>query len=326
MPKMSDIDRYIQAATRDNTRRSYRSAIEHYEVQWGGFLPATADAIVNYLVAYAALLATSTLRQRLAALAQWHIDQGFPDPTKTPQVKKVLRGIQVIHLSIEKRAKPLQIGQLDLWFIQQLHHARAQNNQTEILRCLGDRALVLLGFWRGFRGDELQRLQIEHVTLFPGEGMTMFLTQTKTDRQSVGTLVKAPVLARLCPVTAYQDWIESSQLTEGPVFRAINRWGTISQKGMNTLSFIQVLRSVLARAGIVEVESYSGHSLRRGFATWANANGWDVKALMEYVGWKDIKSAMRYIDGADTYAQYRINNALAQSLTLDTTPKIAVTD
>ncbi|MDU8614428.1 hypothetical protein RYA95_15045 [Pseudomonas syringae pv. actinidiae] len=29
---MNDVDRYIDAATRDNTRRSYRAAIEHFEV------------------------------------------------------------------------------------------------------------------------------------------------------------------------------------------------------------------------------------------------------------------------------------------------------
>ncbi|EPM80979.1 cointegrate resolution protein S, partial [Pseudomonas syringae pv. actinidiae ICMP 18804] len=38
---MNDVDRYIDAATRDSTRRSYRAAIEHFEVTWGGFLPAT---------------------------------------------------------------------------------------------------------------------------------------------------------------------------------------------------------------------------------------------------------------------------------------------
>lgn len=32
---MSDVERYIEAATRDNTRRSYQAAIEHFEVDWG---------------------------------------------------------------------------------------------------------------------------------------------------------------------------------------------------------------------------------------------------------------------------------------------------
>ncbi len=38
---MTDIERYLRAATRDNTRRSYQAAIEHFESHWGGFLPAT---------------------------------------------------------------------------------------------------------------------------------------------------------------------------------------------------------------------------------------------------------------------------------------------
>lgn len=97
MAIMAELDDYIHAATRDNTRKSYQAAVRHYEVEWGGFLPATADSIARYLADHAETLAVSTLRQRLAALAQWHIDQGFPDPTKAPIVKKVLRGIQKLH-------------------------------------------------------------------------------------------------------------------------------------------------------------------------------------------------------------------------------------
>ena len=37
---MSNLDRYLHAAT-ENTRRSYQSAIEHFEAHWGGRLPAT---------------------------------------------------------------------------------------------------------------------------------------------------------------------------------------------------------------------------------------------------------------------------------------------
>ncbi|HEN8706916.1 hypothetical protein NP554_28350 [Pseudomonas asiatica] len=79
-----EIERYLQAGTRANTRRSYQQALEHFEVTWGGFLPATSDAIVRYLVDHAATLSSNTFKLRLAALAQWHVSQGFPDPTKTP--------------------------------------------------------------------------------------------------------------------------------------------------------------------------------------------------------------------------------------------------
>ncbi|MFU0418270.1 Tn3 family resolvase, partial [Acinetobacter baumannii] len=94
---MPDIDRYLEAATRDNTRRSYQSAIRHFEVEWGGFLPASADSIARYLADHAQTLAINTLRQRLAAIGQWHVSQGFPDPTRAPHVRKVLKGIQALH-------------------------------------------------------------------------------------------------------------------------------------------------------------------------------------------------------------------------------------
>ena len=55
-----EIDDYLHAATRDNTRRSYRSAVRHFEVEWGGFLPATADSLVRYLADHAGKLAHNT--------------------------------------------------------------------------------------------------------------------------------------------------------------------------------------------------------------------------------------------------------------------------
>lgn len=97
-----EIERYLQAGTRPNTRRSYRQALEHFEVAWGGFLPATSDAIVRYLVDHAATLSSNTLKLRLAALAQWHVSQGFPDPTKTPLVRQILKGIRTLHPKPEK--------------------------------------------------------------------------------------------------------------------------------------------------------------------------------------------------------------------------------
>lgn len=35
---------------RDNTRKSYLTTIEHFEVSLGGFLPATANSVARYLV------------------------------------------------------------------------------------------------------------------------------------------------------------------------------------------------------------------------------------------------------------------------------------
>lgn len=313
---MTELDRYLAAATRDNTRRSYQAAIAHFEVIWGGFLPATATSIAHYLADHAEVLAVSTLRQRLAALAQWHLNQGFPDPTKAPLVRKVFKGIRELHPNVEKQARPLQVEQLeqlDHWLSETIDHAAQAHQEATVLQLARDRALIRLGFWRGLRSDELCRLQIEHIVLSPGEGMTLYLPRTKNDRQNLGRTYKAPALQRLCPVEACQDWLDASRLTAGPLFRRVDRWSRIGEQGLHPNSIIPLLRSLFAKAGLPDPDAYSSHSLRRGFATWANANGWDLKTLMAYVGWKDVKSAMRYIDATDPFASQRVPSTRLQN-------------
>jgi len=118
-------------------------------------------------------------------------------------------------------------------------------------------------------------------------------------------------LLRLCPVQAYIEWINSAALVRGPVFRGINRWGRLSEQGLHANSVIALLRQALERAGIAG-EHYTSHSLRRGFATWAHRSGWDLKSLMSYVGWKDMQSAMRYVEANPFMGMARIGEKPVQ--------------
>jgi len=311
---VSSVKQYLEAATRANTERAYAGAIRHFEVEWGGHLPATAEQVARYLAAYAGQLALNTLRHRLAALAQWHQVHGFVDPTRAPVVRQVLKGIQTLHPSVEKRATPLQLtllAQVTTWLEDAAAAAQSRGDRAAELRHLRDRALLLLGFWRGFRGDELTRLQVNHLRLVPGEGMTCFLPHSKSDRQHAGATYKVPALSRWCPVAATMTWVAAAALHEGPLFRAVNQWGGIAAAPLHPNSLVPLLRRIFREAGLSSPNDYSGHSLRRGFAGWANANGWDVKALMEYVGWRDVHSAMRYLDGADPFARQRIEASLS---------------
>jgi integrase len=175
-----------------------------------------------------------------------------------------------------------------------------------MLRSRRDIALVLIGFWRGFRGDELSRLQVEHTQAQAGLGITFYLPHSKGDRQHRGTTFRTPALKKLCPVQAYINWITVAGIVQGPVFRKLDRWGHLADEGLNANSLIPLLRRIFNRAGVAG-DLYTSHSLRRGFATWAAVNGWDIKALMTYVGWKDMKSAMRYIDTGDSFGALAIS-------------------
>lgn len=313
------VEDYLQAGTRANTQRSYQQAIEHFELTWGGFLPATSDAIARYLADFGGSLSANTLKLRLAALAQWHISQGFPDPTKAPMVRQVLRGIRTLHPRPERQAEPIQLTELErcsVWLEEQASLAISDGSAARLLRATRDRALMLLGFWRAFRSDELCRLQVEHIQAKAGEGMLLFLPWSKSDRESKGQTYRAPALKRLCPVQAYVDWIALAGLHGGPAFRAIDRWGHLSDVALHVNSVIPLMRSILKQAGL-EAQLYSSHSLRRGFATWAMHNGWDQKALMGYVGWRDAKSALRYVDSEPQFPnQLGANNEKVEAGTL----------
>lgn len=321
---MNRVDLYLDAAERPNTRRSYLSAIRHYEVEWGGLLPATIDAVARYLSDHADSLSLNTLKHRLAALAHWHQEHGFADPTKASKVRQVLKGIRTLHPAQEKRAKPLEIDQL-----QQLCDWLARD--TAAVGCLDaaavgcldapavalrrtrDRALVLLGFWRGFRADELTSLRIENIEIAPGEGMTCFLPRSKGDRQLDGRYYACPALSRLCPVEAVEDWLAVSGLQEGPLFRKIDRWGHVADANLTPGSIIPLLRRLLADAGVTDAEAFSSHSLRRGFAMWAGTSGWDLRELMTYVGWRDMKTALRYLDSVSVGLKERFERGLERT-------------
>lgn len=299
---MSDTtERYLAAARRESTSRRYRAALEHYELVWGGLLPASSETLVRYLAESAHALSSSTLRTHLAALARWHQRHGFVDPTKAPKVREVLRGIQALHPRTPQQAEPLPLLELErcvAWLGAQ------EGEESELLRCRRDRALILLGFWRAFRSDDLSHLRVELLERPSAEGMYLLLPSSKTDRSNRGRRLFVPALKRLCPVQACNDWLAVAGLTEGPLFRGLDRWGHLSVEGLHPYSVPRILRRALARSG-VDAAPFSGHSLRRGFATWASRNGWSPKALMDYVGWRDISSAMRYVEPDLPFGEWR---------------------
>lgn len=299
----SSTERYLNAARRESTTRRYAQALTHFEGEWGGFLPASSESVVRYLAEHAELLSVGTLRTHLAALAHWHKQHGFFDPTKDPRVRDVLRGIQAEHPRPVSQAAALTLTALEAC-ITALDLAAASEDPGTRLRAHRDRALILMGFWRAFRSDDLCRLRIEHITLRSGQDLELFLSTGKTDREHQGRTVSVPALKRLCPVQAYEDWLAISGVEHGPVFRAIDRWGHLGAQGLNANSVSRLLRMAFARNGL-EGESLSGHSLRRGFATWASRNNWGTKALMDYVGWRDVHSALRYIDVDEAFGDLR---------------------
>ncbi|MCF5371243.1 tyrosine-type recombinase/integrase [Pseudomonas syringae] len=288
---------YREAGKSENTQQSYKNAVNHFRFTWGGQLPATTESVCNYLSTFAQEYKVSTLRQRLAALSKWHKSQGFPDPTGETPVKETMRGIAKLHQERQKQAYPLTFKHLvaicDALEAQKIDSIRTAD-RGEILRTHRDLALILVGFWQGFRSDELSRIVAENIVAHRDQGMTIFLPFSKTDKDARGKKYELPVLLAYCPTTAYLNWLQVANITSGPVFKAINRWGRLAKVGINKKSIEQILNRV--SDGLFPGEPrFTTHSLRRGFADWAVNENWDANTLMQHVGWRSLESARKYM-------------------------------
>lgn len=98
------------------------------------------------------------------------------------------------------------------------------------------------------------------------------------------------------------------------MYPAIDMWGNVSDSAMQPQAVIPLLRRILEDAGVDAASAYSSHSMRRGFANWATSSGWDVKELMEHVGWRDVGTAMRYIDASQDRFKAKFEQGLAKSV------------
>jgi integrase len=290
---------FLAAATSDNTRRTYRSAIRHY-MNWGGNLPADEAAIIRYLMAYADSLNPRTLALRLTALSQWHIHQGFTDAASTPTVRKTLAGIERVHGRPKKKAKALPLEDLE----RIVAHLSALDTQ----KARRDNALLQIGFFGGYRRSELVSLQVEHIAWEP-EGIVITLPRSKTDQRGEGIVKAVPFGDKhCCPPSALRAWLSAAGIASGPLFRTISRKDEVSPVPLHDASVNAILAAAAQAAGLDYVPDLSSHSLRRGMATSAHRAGAGFRDIKRQGGWRHDGTVLGYIEEAGLFEE---NAALA---------------
>ncbi len=278
---------YIHAATADNTRKAYRADIQHFE-RWGGCLPATGDVIVEYLQVHAASLNPKTLSRRLTALKNWHVYQGFSDPTQDHLVRKTLKGITNTHGKPANKAAPLSP--------EDLQRIVAYLESDDSITAWRDSALLQLGYFGAFRRSEIINIAFEHITRSK-HGIEILLPRSKTDQAGVGQYCAVPYGHKnLCPVRSLDVWLDKAKITSGPLFRRIDRWGVIGLTALTPLALTQIIKRRASQCGLTNADAYSSHSLRRGLASSASQKGASLKAIMQQGRWRHISTVLGYIE------------------------------
>jgi site-specific recombinase XerD len=294
--------KYFDASRAKNTKKAYAS-------DWSDFcawcrrqkrapLPATPQTVALYLTHRARFLKVSTIGRRMASISVAHREAELKSPTNDPAVKKIWAGVRREKGMRQSRKSPALIQQIRE-MVKVLDDSKIGNR---------DRAIILLGFAGGMRRSEIVGLDVSDLELTE-KGIIVTIQRSKTDQVGRGRKIGIPYgdHEQTCPVRAIQAWLLASDISEGALFRAINRHGHIGVTRLGDRAVALIVQRSLRAAGI-SAKSFAGHSLRSGFATSAAMEGASERDIQNQTGHKSLLVLRRYIREGELFR----NNAAAK--------------
>jgi site-specific recombinase XerD len=288
-PSLEQAREFARHSKAENTLRGYRA-------DWRAFcswceshgacpLPAAPETVAAYIAECAGRLKVGTIHRRLNSIAEAHKATGLDSPTSVGMVRNTLKGIRRVLGTAARPKAPTLTDDI-----------RAMVDATDAgLIGARDRALVLLGFAGAFRRSELVGLDITDCA-FGKDGLTVTLRRSKTDQDGAGRKIGIPYGSNpeTCPVRTIQAWIEQAALSEGALFRSINRHGQVQAGRLSGIDVARVVKKLALRAGL-DATAYAGHSLRAGHATSAAIAGASERSIMNQTGHRSVQMVRRYI-------------------------------
>ena len=242
----------------------------------------------------------STLKRRLVSIGVIHKLKGHYLDTKHPSIIENIMGIKRRKGSKQNGKKPILISSLKLIIdvIDQI--------DSEEIKKLRDRSIILIGFSGGFRRNEIVSINYDDLD-FMSEGLKINVRKSKTDQFGEGFTKALPYFdsSQYCPVVSIKNWLKISKINSGPVFRRFVKGSKLSKNRLTDQTVALLIKQYLNLAGI-ENKNYSGHSLRSGFATSAAESGAEERNIMAMTGHKSTEMVRRYIKDANLFK----NNAL----------------
>ena len=245
--------------------------------------------------------APATVKRRLAHWGTLHRWRGFDGPFAAPSLRAALR------LAVRAAARPRG---------RKSQKAVTRDVLDRLVDCcdwnrlvdLRDKALLLTAFASGGRRrSEIARLRLEQIVREPPAPLnprdpqsealpclSIVLGRTKTgsaDEDSRVLLIGPPVVA-------LEAWIEKAKVVKGPVFRAIDRWGTLQDKALTPQAITLIVKARCAQAGL-DPAAFSAHGLRSGFLTEAARRGVPMPEAMRQSQHRSVQQAARYYNDAE---------------------------
>ncbi len=319
-PLTDSVARYAAAARGAGTCRAYASQWSQF-VQWcqtEGFEPFSGESTIALHIAGLADsgYSVSTIDVRMAAIQSEYRQAGVPLNMGEAALASTRQGIaRTVGTAARRKAAPA--------VTEALRAMLGTRRPASAPQGARDRALLLVGFGAALRRSELVGLRVGDISEVPGQGLRITVRRSKTDQLGAGLnvyVVGNPLDAAMCPVVAWRNWgrhraaaadmcAPRADQADLPWLCSVDKAGNLQARGLSDRSVANIVKASAQAAGF-DAESFSGHSLRRGFLTAAAENGADLKHLMGHGRHADPATAMGYIDEANAW----VDNASARAL------------
>jgi integrase len=268
----------VRASIADNTRRAYETALRRFEQSE---YPETDGGIAAYLSSlYEQGRSAACAAMLVAALRFRARLRGCPSPVGAATTR-VLAGFR-------RLARGRGRGKVTGVRWEQADRAAEMAEQSGNLAGLRDAAIVAVASDAMLRVSEVAALDVSDVNL---AGQTVLIRRSKTDQEGKGTaqFLGKPTTERI------QAWLLNSGLTEGPLFRPVNKSGRVRATRLTDGSIRKIITQRAKAAGVDG--RVSGHSLRVGSAqSLANAGASLVE--MQVAGrWRSPAMPALYAQG-----------------------------
>ena len=205
----------LKSSKANNTVRAYKSDFNDFGLfcAQNGFksLPSEPKIVSLYLTYLSTKEAKiSTLKRRLVSIGVIHKLKGHYLDTKHPLIIENIMGIKRRKGSIQKGKKPILIS-----YLKQLIDV-IDKQDSEDIKKLRDRSIILIGFSGGFRRNEIVSLDYDDLD-FVEEGLKIQIRRSKTDQFGEGLVKALPYFdsSQYCPVVSLKNWIVISKINSG---------------------------------------------------------------------------------------------------------------
>lgn len=305
--QVRDFYEYTQKDKAESSRRTYAFGWAKFS-EWcksHGYTLNNAKEVPLFVGMFLSSMAKerklklASLNTYLAAIKH-HLWESMKIELDHPEIKRAMKGIRNEMRSVPKNKKKAIL-------VEDLREILKPILDSNKLIDIRDRALLLLGFAGGFRRSELAAIRLEHISFDRG-GISVLLPWSKTDQGGQGQVVQIPFgrHEETCPVTALNRWLEKANITEGAIFRPVNRHGFI---GANQITEKAIALIVKKRGGGLFNESeIAGHSLRRGLVTSALEAKAPETLVMKQTRHKSVNMLKEYYQDVKDYRNNAINS------------------